>query len=422
MLSKGLTKVTKKFVKEKRIAAGRRSDHLSGWQISRFREPTLAEQLKPAAWQIMEQAYLLASDNGQLPANARQIMYAARPLMMTLTKGKCWEKSSYFTQVLLPDYISEHPDKTANWDVVYDARGHFVEPHVLRKLGIGTLEVRSYVNSWSDGNGTTQYMDAARSVLGELDLAIGSNGKAHNTKPGVNKLGDELNITIQTLYPTRGPTNRYRFALFIEKEGFTPLLERAQIDARYDLAIFSSKGMSTTATRMLVEWLSNAGVTILVLHDFDLSGLTICHTLSHDTRRYSFQTEPDVVDIGLRLDDVQHMGLQSEPVLIKQRLDPRWKFKYSDDVYDVSDEELDFLVEKRADYSDAWQGKRVELNAMTSRQFLDWLEGKLRDHGVEKVIPDVALLGTAYRRAQRIAGSTLVARGWEWSKRGCARQ
>jgi hypothetical protein len=371
MLSNGLTKVTKEFVKQKRIAAAQRRDSLSFSQISRLRrqaaQDELKQQLKNAAWQIMEQAYLLTSDNGRLPANARQIMYAARPLVMKITDGKCWEKSSYFTQVLLPDYISEHPDITVDWDVVYDARGHFVEPHVLRQLGIGTLEVRGYINSWN------------------------------------NDVAQQLIIEIDTLYPTHGPRNRYEFALFIEKEGFTPLIERARIAQRYDLAIFSSKGMSTTATRLLVERLSDAGVTILVAHDFDLAGLTICHTLSHDTRRYSFATEPNVIDIGLRLEDVNQMGLQSEPVLIKQKKDPREKF---DELY-VPDEELNFLVEQPVrntwDGTMAWQGKRVELNAMTSRQLLDWLEGKLADQGVKKVIPTPDTLRAAYRRAQRIA-------------------
>jgi DNA topoisomerase VI subunit B len=41
--------------------------------------------VKEAAWQVMEAAYLKASDQGRLPANARQIMYAARPWIIELT-------------------------------------------------------------------------------------------------------------------------------------------------------------------------------------------------------------------------------------------------------------------------------------------------------------------------------------------------
>lgn len=41
-------------------------------------------KIRDAAFQVMEQAYLKASDNNSLPANARQIMYAARPLIMEI--------------------------------------------------------------------------------------------------------------------------------------------------------------------------------------------------------------------------------------------------------------------------------------------------------------------------------------------------
>jgi hypothetical protein len=59
--------------------------------------------------------------------------------------GKCWKNSQYFTQHLLPDYMDEYPDKTANWDVVFDARGHLREPHTGLMIGLGTLEVRRYI-------------------------------------------------------------------------------------------------------------------------------------------------------------------------------------------------------------------------------------------------------------------------------------
>ena len=84
-----------------------------------------------------------ASDNGRLPANARQIMYGARPEIIDLTgKAQPWTNSAYFTQTLLPDFMDAHAELTAGWDVVFDARGHFAEPHTGEQFGIGTLEVR----------------------------------------------------------------------------------------------------------------------------------------------------------------------------------------------------------------------------------------------------------------------------------------
>ena len=139
--------------------------------------------LKEAAEEVMETAYLAASDNGKLPVKARQIMYAARPEILELT-GKDHLDDAYFTQTLLPDYMEAHD--CSDWDVVWDARGTFTEPHTDRSVPIGTLEVRQY--------------------LGE--------------RP---EFSSEVDIAEVLLFDTTGPENRYRTVLFIEKEGFWPL-------------------------------------------------------------------------------------------------------------------------------------------------------------------------------------------------------
>ena len=256
-LARGIAAVTKHWK-----ALKKQSD-----REERVRERTIEHYLKQqnrqslnvkqAAYQVLVEAYLKASDQGRLPANARQIMYAARPWVLELTDGKSWKTSSYFTQKLLPNFIDAHPELTATWDVVFDDRGHLLEPHTDHRIGLGTVAVRKYIAQW------------------HADLAT-----------------DGASMELAHEYPTRGPANRYRYALFIEKEGFQPLLEAAQIAERYDLAIMSTKGMSVTAARQLVERLSEQGVTILVCHDFDKSGFSILHTLQSDTRRYRFLTRP----------------------------------------------------------------------------------------------------------------------------------
>ena len=98
---------------------------------------------KDVAWKVMEAAYNKASSNGTLPAHARQIMYAARPEILD-EADKNTLSDDYFTQTLLPDYIEEHG---CNWDVVYDARGHFEEPHTKEKVALGTIDVRNYLRA-----------------------------------------------------------------------------------------------------------------------------------------------------------------------------------------------------------------------------------------------------------------------------------
>jgi hypothetical protein len=47
-------------------------------------------------------------------------------------------------------------------------------------------------------------------------------------------------------------------------------------------------------------------------------------------------------------------------------------------------------------------GERVELNAMRSRPFIDFLERKLAEAGAAKVVPGADVLAAAYRRARVI--------------------
>ena len=119
------------------------------------------------------------------------------------------------------------------------------------------------------------------------------------------------------------------------------------------------------------------------------------------------------------------MGLDSEPVTYTSKVDPRTSLRRCG----ASEEECAFLVHgrdaSRADREDTdawdededawdedegtarrkprWHGERIELNAMDSQQFLDWLERKLQEAGVEKVVPDEEALAAAYRRQRRVA-------------------
>jgi len=318
--------------------------------------PSTGMSIKEAAWVAMEAAYLKASDGGKLPANARQIMYAARPDILSVT-GIDKLNDAYFTQNLLPDFIEAHPKLCGGWDVVFDARGHFIEPHTGRSIPIGTLAVRQY--------------------LGD------------RPRPG-----PAVTLNADTLYPTWGPQNRFRNILFVEKEGFDALLQQAQIAERYDLAIMSTKGMSVVAARMLLDRLASLIDRVFVLHDFDIAGFSIFGTLGADGRRYIYKNAVNMVDLGLRLSDVQAMGLAPEPMITRDFQSRVATLR----AHGASDEEIEFL-----------KGERVELNAMTSRRFIDFIEAKLAMHGVAKVVPDASTIEAHARRLteQKLAGEAL---------------
>src|SRR5215831_16893009 len=132
------------------------------YRFSRMtKEPRTTQ--KDAAWRIMEEAYMAASGNGSLPAMARQIYYQARPKIMAMTDDKELAYG-YFSQTLLPDYIEE---RGVDWNVVYDARGHFEEPHTNRRIGCGTIEVGNYLGAMKEpGIVPADFCDASIDVIG----------------------------------------------------------------------------------------------------------------------------------------------------------------------------------------------------------------------------------------------------------------
>jgi hypothetical protein len=322
--------------------------------------PSYRTTSREAAFEVMEEAYLKASDNGTLPTKPRQIMYAARPAILEVT-GKGSLRGQYFSQTLLIDYMESHD--CDDWDIIWDARGHFLEPHSSAGTPLGTLEVRQY--------------------LGERPY-----------------FGPSIAITTEVMFPTAGAKNRFGNILFIEKEGFHQILQAARLQERFDVALMSTKGMSVTASRRLLDELAPCVEHIFVLHDLDRSGFSIAGTLGTDSRRFAFANDlrGKFIDIGLRLDDVEAMDLQSEPtapVPMTEWIAREFTLRR----HGATRKEIEFL-----------RTQRVELNAMTSRQLVDFVEAKFREHGVKKVVPEEAVIEQQARRVveQRLTAEAIA--------------
>lgn len=312
--------------------------------MSRIRDVRVST--KAAAFDSMEEAYLIASapmiEGGpRLPATARQIYYAIRKLISeTIVANSAKFKQSYFNKILHA-YIEEHePD----WDVVYDDRGHAVEPHTDRSVGLGTLNVRDYLNELHEPLAIEAGFSPAR-----ID--------------------------------TCGPFGQFGAILFVEKEGFSPLLAAARVAERFDVMIASTKGLSNIAVRRMIDALN---VPVAVLHDFDISGFTIFGTLKMNTARYAYTNKIRFVDLGLRLADAKALGLDedAERVAVADKFSTRILLKRNG----ANKTEENFLM----------GGRRIELNAMPARDLVALIERGLTAMGVKKVIPAKADLDAAY--------------------------
>jgi hypothetical protein len=244
-------------------------------------------------------------------------------------------------------------DTGVDWDIVWDDRGHFTEPHTGRAFGLGTLNVRSYLAELDDPSVTA-------AALGQAKVE------------------------------TRGPSGNFGAVLFVEKEGFTPLFDRVNLGNRYDIAIKSTKGMSVTAARHLAdEMCGRYNIPLFVLRDFDISGFSIFGTLGGNNRRYRYKNSIPVADLGLRLADVEELGLQSETVSLGNADVDKIRRRLGRN--GATDAEIEFLL----------TGRRVELNAMRSAQLVAFIERKLQEHGVTKIVPPEDLLDTVYRQMER---------------------
>jgi len=190
----------------------------------------------------------------------------------------------------------------------------------------------------------------------------------------------------------------YKAIVYIEKEGFGPIFQATQFAERYDIALMMGKGYATRAAKTVLAAAERREITVLVLHDCDVDGYEIARTLAHGTRT-ARSHYVKIIDIGLTVADVNTMGLATEGA--SARKSPSWKLRRI-----LSAEEQDFLLRQRL---------RTELNAMSSEQLVQYVEGKLADHGLtEKLVPPEDVVAASFKEASerplRRAAENLVHR------------
>jgi len=160
--------------------------------------------------------------------------------------------------------------------------------------------------------------------------------------------------------------------LYIEKEGANEALKAVGWPDRHDCAVMSSKGFSTRAAKDLIDKLidHDEPVEVFCAHDADAYGTMIYQTLQEETKARGAR-KIKIINLGLEPWEALAMGLEVETVEEGKR-----RKAVADYVRDSPD-----------DWEDWLQTNRVELNAMTTPQFIAWLDQKMAKHGSGKLIP-----------------------------------
>lgn len=314
--------------------------------------------IKGAIYSIIADVYASIASSG-IGVPPRMLMYRCRPEILRLTGRSSFEYATFVNAV--HDFVEDHPDMTADWQLSYDDRGHFTMPGGA-SFGLGTQAVDGFIST------------------------IGPDGARF--EPSVRGFSIEADAGL--LIESKNPAHRFSAVCFIEKEGYSEIIRRSKIAERFDVAFASTKGLPNTAIRKLLDTVATFGIKVLCLHDFDIAGLTIANTLATSNRRYQFANELDFVDMGLRLATAEAMGLQSEPFEQDKRVSPD-KLRERLRGYGATDAEIRMLVE---------ESRRVEIDAMANPvAVVRFIEDQLTEHGVTKIVPADEAMAAHYQEA-----------------------
>lgn len=185
----------------------------------------------------------------------------------------------------------------------------------------------------------------------------------------------EIPLGTRTVEDYERPAWTFNKILYCEKAGFFPILCAAEWPERHDCALLTSKGFASRAARDLLDLLGDTDeeLTFFCIHDADASGTLIYQALQEGTRARP-RRQVNVVNLGLEPQEGLAMGLPAERVARagKKRLPV-----------------ADYVEAEMAEWL---QGNRIELNAMTTPQFLAWLDEKFEEHAQGKLVPPRSVL------------------------------
>lgn len=299
-------------------------------QERRLRERCDTTTVKELVFEAIPAAVPIATGNGRYPVSARTLFYKVRELLAGETDKDL--DYGYFSQTLLTEYQQRFGTIET---LYYDPRGWLYEPHSGTEIKLGTREVDEYAF----------------------------------------------------------PAWCYDKILFVEKKGLWPILQRARLAERYDLAIVCAEGFSTTAARMLFAAAQrDKGYRLFVLHDCDPDGYNIARTLAESTARFPGH-RIEVTDIGLRLDQAEALGILPERYTRKKALPS---------TLTLTKAERAFFIERahhgRNSKITGYSARRYELNALSAPQLVALIENELEAHGADrKLIPPAPVVTDAAR-------------------------
>jgi hypothetical protein len=209
------------------------------------------------------------------------------------------------------------------------------------------------------------------SVITEIETGEGELPGMYRDPRGVlyhPHLKTEIPLGTLAVEEYTRPEWTFNKILYSEKEGFFPILKDTKWSEKHDCALMTSKGYASRAVKDILDLLGETDEELLFfcIHDADAAGTMIYESLQEGTKARPGR-KVRIINLGLDPQEALEMGLEVEHVNAKGK-----KAVAS------------YLSEEWAEWL---QDKRVELNAMPTPLFLNWLDKKMEQHGAGKLIP-----------------------------------
>lgn len=201
--------------------------------------------------------------------------------------------------------------------------------------------------------------------------------------------GEVVNLGTRAVEGYKRPKLTFNKVLYVEKGGPIPLLKDNKWMERWDCAVLTSQGQASRAAKDVIDLMGDADeeITFYCVHDSDGYGTLIYEKLQEASRARPAR-RVKIINLGLDPAEGRAMGLEIEEFDRKNDAVPVASY--------IGDRDRDWL-----------QTHRIELDAMTSPQFLAWLDAKMAEHGESprKVVPEESVI-----RQQATAGAEATLR------------
>lgn len=278
-----------------------------------------------------------------------------------------------------------------------------LRPYVLASPELGELDYGYFARVI--GEYESEYRDGAKDLKQMYRDPRGTLYHPHT--------GESIPVGTISVEQYRRPEWKFNKILYIEKEGLFEVLKQVRFPERFDCALLSSKGFASRAVRDVIDLIGDTGEAIqfFCIHDSDGPGTMIYQALQEGTIARAAR-RVEIINLGLDPWEARSMALQVERFDARKQRVPVARY--------VKRHESDGGRDMDGDAWDDWlQTSRVELNAMTSPQFVAWLEGKMKRYNNGKVVPPESVLRETLRTRThsivraRLAADILKAHGFD---------